>query len=68
MPFLLYHVIELGYMTQNETVMDYSPGAVMFAGAGFISAGADLTERSQIVAIARFSITSRGQAMLSTWF
>jgi HNH endonuclease len=69
MPFLLHHVVELGYMEQNETVMDYSPGAVLFGGSGFISD--DFVEDSnvsQVDAIARFSITASGRAMLSTWF
>ena len=51
MPFLLYHVVELGYMVKKEEVMGY-----------------DVENGNINDALARFSITEGGDALLKDWF
>jgi hypothetical protein len=69
-PFLLYHLLDLGYMKQEETVMEYGPDAVLFGeGVGFVSEDFDEDATvDRIPAIARFSITASGRALVSAWF
>ena len=52
MPFLLYHLVDLGYMTKEESQMGYS-----IAGFG-----------EQEDATARFAITESGKEVLHKWF
>ena len=56
-PFLMFHLIDLGYAQKEETVMDY--------GVGFAS-----TDQSQkpFGTIMRFSITESGRALVKKWF
>jgi hypothetical protein len=65
MPFLLHHLVDLGYMEQNEPVMGYDPvGVVDFSG----SPSEGMFDVAQEDALARFSITDRGRGMLAAWF
>lgn len=70
MPFLLHHLVELGYLEQQESVMEYSPGAVLFqGGAGFVSGDFDMNAvEGEVKAIARFAITELGRSVLRDWF
>ena len=51
------------YLRQNETVMDYSPDAVLFSGQGFISDDCDMNaDTKQIIAIATFVVSAQRSA------
>jgi hypothetical protein len=69
MPFLLHHLVELGYLESRETVMDYSGNARLFKGQGYVSQGFDMNAPgAEIKALARFEITPLGVSVLQEWF
>lgn len=62
MPFLLYHMVDLGFMEQKEEVMRYGADRVNLVPE---RPGETVTQDD---AMARFSITDRGRGILSAWF
>lgn len=70
MRFLLYHLVERGYFEEHETIMDYSPGALLFGkGSGFVGPNFDMNAQvGEIKAFARLAITERGRVLLQLWF
>ena len=71
MPFLVYHLVELGYMEQKENVMGYGHSEGIH-GLGLVQiidpSNPNEGQQGQDDVLARFSITDRGHQLLAAWF
>ena len=66
MPFLLHHLVDLGYMVQKEAQMGYGIERGEHYLWNHSDQGVGETE-SVLVVNARFSITEKGHELVKTW-
>jgi hypothetical protein len=69
-PFLLYYVVEFGYMKHVESIMTHSPATTLFGESlGYVSDEFDEDKLDdQVDAIVSFTVTDEGRKLVSKWF